>query len=147
MKQAVIFDIDGTIANIDHRLHHIQNKPKKWNDFFKECRFDKPIASTINLLKSFMARDIHVILITGRREEEYEDTIFWLYKHVANHLWHLQMRPIGDYRPDYELKAEIAEYLQNEYEIIFAIDDKLEVVEAYTKLGIPTLHLTWDKTR
>ena len=31
----VIFDIDGTLVNIEHRLPHIMKKPKDWDTFRK----------------------------------------------------------------------------------------------------------------
>jgi len=30
-----VFDLDGTLANIDHRLHFIKTKPKNWPAFFE----------------------------------------------------------------------------------------------------------------
>lgn len=36
----IIVDLDGTLANIDHRLHYIkQNKPD-WNAFYGACKDD-----------------------------------------------------------------------------------------------------------
>jgi hydroxymethylpyrimidine pyrophosphatase-like HAD family hydrolase len=29
-KDIVIFDIDGTLANGDHRVKHVREKPKNW---------------------------------------------------------------------------------------------------------------------
>ena len=29
----IIFDIDGTVANIDHRLDYVRSHPKNWNAF------------------------------------------------------------------------------------------------------------------
>ena len=36
MKQAIIFDIDGTLADHKNRLKYIEQKPKKWDLFFRE---------------------------------------------------------------------------------------------------------------
>lgn len=30
----IIFDIDGTLANIDHRLHHLEGFNPNWKSFF-----------------------------------------------------------------------------------------------------------------
>ena len=38
-----LIDIDGTVANGDHRLHHIQKEPKAWDDYFLACGSDSPI--------------------------------------------------------------------------------------------------------
>lgn len=38
----VAFDLDGTLANIDHRLHHVKNKPKCWVKFNEGIKDDLP---------------------------------------------------------------------------------------------------------
>lgn len=37
MKSVYVFDIDGTLADLTHRLHHIQKQPKDWDAFFDAC--------------------------------------------------------------------------------------------------------------
>ena len=39
-----LIDIDGTVANGDHRLHHILKEPKAWDNYFLECGNDTPIS-------------------------------------------------------------------------------------------------------
>jgi 2-hydroxy-3-keto-5-methylthiopentenyl-1-phosphate phosphatase len=41
-KKIVICDIDGTIANNDHRQHFLEGK-KDWDGFFSSLSEDKPI--------------------------------------------------------------------------------------------------------
>jgi len=50
----VIFDLDGTLADIRHRLHFIDNdrKVKQWKSFFDECDRDEPIMPVIKTLES-----------------------------------------------------------------------------------------------
>ncbi len=36
-KNTVIFDIDGTLADCSHRLHHIQKDPADWDGFYEAC--------------------------------------------------------------------------------------------------------------
>lgn len=38
-----IFDIDGTIADLSHRLPHIQKEPKDWDAFFGCVADDAPM--------------------------------------------------------------------------------------------------------
>jgi len=42
-----LFDIDGTIANLSHRLHFIQQEPADWNAFFMSAGDDEPIWEVI----------------------------------------------------------------------------------------------------
>lgn len=36
----VVFDLDGTLADGDHRLHHITGETKDWRAFFAACGDD-----------------------------------------------------------------------------------------------------------
>lgn len=46
-----IFDIDGTLADLSHRLHFIQKKPADWDGFFAACSDDAPIPEVIELIQ------------------------------------------------------------------------------------------------
>ena len=62
MKSSVcIFDIDGTLANCDHRLHYVKNKPKNWDAFYSECMDDHVIWPVAEILELF--RKNHLIYI------------------------------------------------------------------------------------
>jgi hypothetical protein len=37
-----LFDIDGPLANLSHRLHFIQGEHDDWNAFYDACPADKP---------------------------------------------------------------------------------------------------------
>lgn len=44
----VVFDIDGTLANIEHRLDYVRSKPKNWKAFDAGIPNDKvnePVAA------------------------------------------------------------------------------------------------------
>jgi len=73
----IIFDLDGTLADITHRLHFIQKEPKDWDGFFAACVADKPIAHTIEIMNILMNRD-RVEIWTGRSDIVREETIRWL---------------------------------------------------------------------
>tara|TARA_B100000795_G_C22636774_1_gene374842 strand:- start:55 stop:219 length:165 start_codon:yes stop_codon:yes gene_type:complete len=47
MKNIILCDIDGTVANNDHRQHFLDGK-KDWDGFFDALNKDKPIHSIIN---------------------------------------------------------------------------------------------------
>lgn len=31
----IVFDLDGTLADCEHRIHHITKEPKDWRAFFE----------------------------------------------------------------------------------------------------------------
>jgi len=48
-EELVIFDIDGTLADVSERIHHVSKKPKNWNAFFAGMAQDKAIHSMVRL--------------------------------------------------------------------------------------------------
>jgi len=43
----VIFDVDGTLANCEHRMHWIRHRPKNWAAFNRAMPYDTPIQDMI----------------------------------------------------------------------------------------------------
>ena len=137
----VIFDIDGTLADIRHRLHHIKDGGRNWDGFFEAAVDDKPIKQMIELLKSLM--DYRVILVSGRPERIRKLTGDWLEKHqmtMGDYDYEdLYMRPDGDHRPDYVLKKEILGKIREDYpgeEVLFVVDDRPSVVKMWREEGL-----------
>ena len=46
----IIFDIDGTIADIEHRRVYVRSKPKNWRAFIKAIPKDGLIVPTATIL-------------------------------------------------------------------------------------------------
>ena len=43
MKPCIIVDVDGTVADLTHRLHYVTNGNKNWKRFFRDVYMDSPI--------------------------------------------------------------------------------------------------------
>ena len=107
-KPIVLVDIDGTLADVRHRLYHIRDGRKKnWKGFFEGMDRDTPIASTVAWVRS-LAQIHDIIIITGRPEEYRARTVAWL-KQNEIPFSDMFMRRDGDHRPDYEIKQEALE--------------------------------------
>lgn len=52
MTKAVIFDIDGTLADATHRLHHITRHPKNYDAFFAAVGDDSVIEPVRDLAQA-----------------------------------------------------------------------------------------------
>lgn len=102
-KMIVAFDIDGTIANNDHREHLAQ--AKKWDEFHALGHLDKPLQQTLNVLMALDLNGDTIELWTARPERYRQQTFEWLQKHHVVHE-RLLMRPDGDWRKAYILKLE-----------------------------------------
>ena len=47
----IIFDIDGTLLNIQHRVHFLHKTPPDWESFNGEMSKDSAILEMVKLLK------------------------------------------------------------------------------------------------
>lgn len=133
-----VMDIDGTLANCDHRLHHIQKEPKDWRSFFAACHLDAPHRHMIELTKH-LQKIATVVFVSGRSDECKVQTIAWLEKYglfVGTNIW---MRAEGDHRDDTVVKIEILERMMAHYGYppSMAFDDRDRVVKAWRVAGIP----------
>lgn len=136
--KAYLFDIDGTLADCSHRLHHILSDPKDWDSFFAGCAADHPIMHIIELARTLATvPGRSVVYVSGRSDQCREQTSEWLFRH---HLpaGPLYMRKAGDHRDDDVIKLELLEMLRADgYEPVMAFDDRNRVVAAWRGAGIP----------
>ena len=65
----IIFDIDGTLANADHRTHFVRSKPKNWNAFNAAIPFDTVHEDVAWLLGLLYRTNNTILLASGRGEE------------------------------------------------------------------------------
>lgn len=142
-KPIVLVDIDGTLADVRHRLHHIKNaRRKNWKAFFEGMDRDTPIASTVAWVRS-LAGHHDIIIITGRPEEYRARTEAWLKKNAIP-FTEIFMRRNGDHRPDYEMKKEALKRWPKE-RIKLVIEDRPPVCDMWLKEGIRCVLLESDE--
>lgn len=130
-----IFDLDGTLALIEHRLPHIQKSPKDWRSFFAACVDDAPNRPVIQTLQALhQGSDIWVW--SGRSNEVETQTRDWLYKNIFRH-YELKMRTAGDHRDDAVVKREWAEAMPVEdwARLVATFDDRDRVVAMWRSMG------------
>src|ERR1700691_3690564 len=132
-----IFDIDGTIADISHRLHFIQNKPADWRSFFAACPDDEPIPEVIQVAKS-LGGVAHIILLSGRSDEVRKQTLDWL-NELQIPCSCLYMREEGDHREDSVIKSEMLDDVIKQWpdeQIMGVFEDRKQVVDMYRAKGL-----------
>lgn len=138
-KECVVFDIDGTLADISHRLHFINNGGKKdWAGFNSMMSHDDPKPVVISLLQHMYGSGYWVYLVTGRQECYREETEAWLKKHNIEYD-QMFMRPTDNYDPDYQVKEKILDLDLAGCKIFFVVDDRDQVVEMWRRRGITCL--------
>lgn len=132
-----IFDIDGTLADATHRLHHILGKEKKdWDAWDAETDGDTPIVPIVGILQALYDHGHKIMLLTGRNERVRELTEQWLEDHNIHYHW-LVMRPHGDRRDDTIVKLEqLEQFMRNRDDRIQTIfEDRRRLVVAFREAG------------
>jgi phosphoglycolate phosphatase-like HAD superfamily hydrolase len=134
----VIFDLDGTLANIEHRLHFIEGPKKSWSAFFRACGDDLPNEPVCETLRMFAENPDHYVEIwSGRSDEVRVLTEAWLCQHGLSYR-RLRMRRAGDYRQDAIVKGEwLDSYLAEHGKLPdLSFDDRAQVVAMWRSRGV-----------
>lgn len=137
MERCYLFDIDGTLADCSHRLHHITQTPKDWDAFFSACSGDSPISHMIALAIALKDNDQQLVFVSGRSDACRAATEEWL-NDQGLPTAPLYMRNAGDHRDDDVVKGELLDQiLAGGLEPIMAFDDRARVVKMWRARGIP----------
>lgn len=147
MKPLYIFDLDGTLANMEHRIRFIEQQPKDWRSFFSECVKDAPITAALTTLRALQKGRAEIWVWTGRSDEVKDETLKWLHKHGVFHpFWNpvrapeaLMMRKAGDHQADVKLKfgwlSDLEPPERNRLTAVF--EDRSSVVQMWRDAGVP----------
>lgn len=139
----IVFDLDGTLSNPAHRVHHLEGDQKDWDAFYEACGGDKPHLEMLELFQSLRGLGNRIEIWTGRRESTREKTNRWFEGHGIE-LDHfdrpvrLIMRGDNDFRHDVETKGEWIER-RGVPDIVF--EDRNSMVEFYRSQGIRCLQV------
>jgi len=138
----VVLDIDGVLADVRHRLHHLDRKPKDWAGFFGHMADDPLLAEGYTLAHSFWSDGHRIVYVTGRPAEYRDVTLAWL---RSNNLptGELFMRRRGDRRSAAIVKTELVKSLQQDSTVVAIVDDDPAVVAALRSLALPVRQATW----
>jgi hypothetical protein len=96
-RPLAVFDVDGVLADVRHRLRHVERRPKDWDAFFGAALDDPPLPAGVELARE-SAKDCEVVYVTGRPERCRADTLAWFAQHGLPE-GTLRMRRERDRRP------------------------------------------------
>jgi FMN phosphatase YigB (HAD superfamily) len=142
MTKIIVFDIDGTLADVTHRRHWVANKPKNWAAWNAGMSAD-PVHEDIRwiLMKLRRVPGSKTILCSGRGEVNREVTEQWLSDNRIPYE-DLYMRKAKDYRQDYIVKVELLARIRKEHgEPFMWFDDRQQVVDAIRAEGVRVLQV------
>jgi phosphoglycolate phosphatase-like HAD superfamily hydrolase len=142
-RPIAIVDIDGVVADVRHRLHHIARRPKDWNAFFDAAADDPPHEEGLRVVRT-LAQDHEIIYLTGRPERLRRATDDWLTRHgIGGH--DLMMRADGDRRPAARVKVQLLQRLSRTRTVAVVVDDDAEVLTAVREAGFTTFPADWEQ--
>lgn len=149
MTNTVFCDIDGTIANNDHRsgfvnraeLEKVGKKPD-WEKYNSLMADDTPKALIISIfLELTVVMNRKAVLLTGREEVYREVTVVWLKKYSV-YYDALYMRAAKDYRPDNIVKKELLmQAMVDGFGPWVFLDDRNSVVKMWRDEGYTCLQV------
>jgi phosphoglycolate phosphatase-like HAD superfamily hydrolase len=138
----VVFDIDGVLADVGHRLHYLASRPKDWPGFFRSASDDPPLDDGVQRAFAAHADGHTIVYLTGRPENYRTATQGWLTSYGLPQ-GALHMRRSNDHRPARFTKIAVLRELAKAGEIVEFVDDDADVVAAASTAGFNVHHATW----
>lgn len=139
-----VFDIDGVLADVRHRLGFVAAKPKDWDAFFEAAINDTVLEPGRQAVAFEVAAGRQIVYVTGRPEGCRQDTVEWLERHGFPQ-GQVHMRRLNDRRPARLVKPELIARLGRSGRVCAVYDDDIAVVGALRR-ALPDLavtHVTW----
>ena len=149
LLDTIVLDIDGTIADVGHRLRHVTGGNKDWGRFYEDMVNDPPHRD-VCLLAELLGDHplvnqgaISLFVFSGRPDTYRKQTEDWLRIHVRSFLENAEgvlMRAAGDNRRDTIVKKEMLETIKSKgFGVRLVIDDRPQVCDMWVEEGITCL--------
>lgn len=151
MKPLYIFDLDGTLALIDHRRPILERESKtKWREFYAACDKDEPNKPVIETMERLRWAGAEIWIFSGRSDEVRDKTVAWLAHHTSFFTPELEgpmltMREAEDHRPDDDLKYQWFKYMliEDKNRLVAAFDDRDRIVQMWRSVGVTCFQVAY----
>lgn len=141
-KGYVICDIDGTLADIRHRLHFVkvpEGEKKDWKGFFDAMVDDTPRYDVMGILTGYLNNGYKVVFMSGRPDNYKQQTVQFIENTIPEYVT-LIMRNAGDKRPDTEVKKDLLDrYFPDKSIVKAVIDDRPSVIRMWQENGLEVI--------
>ena len=144
----IIFDIDGTLANVSHRRKHVVGSNKDWKAWNDNMGGDSPYMDVCFLAELLGDHplvnngSVKLFIFSGRGEEKRDVTVAQLENWIRPYFkkCELHMRAEGDYRSDVIVKREFLQAIRKRgYEPRIVVDDRPSVCAMWREEGLTVL--------
>ena len=138
-KHAYIFDLDGTLADVNHRRYLVEGETKHFEKFNKLCLADT-LNKDVARIAFWIGSKADIYIFSGRSETVRDETEHGLGLHPIPYA-ELFMRAEGDYRPDDVIKKEMLVQCFGSVDVAVervagVFDDRDKVVKMWREVGI-----------
>jgi len=144
MTKLIVFDVDGTLANVDHRRHFVERpngEKKDWKSFNDHMVHDTAHVDIMWMAQTFAVAGNRNIICTGRHRHKEQVTRDFLQKFNVPFV-DLFMRPDDDFRDDSIVKVELLQEIRAKHgEPWLWLDDRSRVVDAVRAAGVRVLQV------
>lgn len=137
-----VLDIDGVLADVSHRLHHITGPRRDWSAFFAEVDADGLLDAGARAAHEACGQGLRIVYLTGRPERCRSATQAWLDR-MGLPDGPVHMRPDQDRRPARRFKVERLRDLAASAPVAFLLDDDQAVCDAASEAGFTVRHADW----
>jgi predicted kinase len=136
----IICDIDGTIADLTHRLHYVKGDTKDWDSFFAEVWKDNFRTGVWeDVLDDAFQHNAEVVFVSGRSDTTREGTSEWLKWWTGFENFKLIMRQSWDRRDDTVVKKEMYDKYLSRMRVVRVYDDRPRVIRMWRDLGLDVI--------
>ena len=136
-----VVDIDGVVADVRHRLHHVTGRPSNWRAFYAAAGDDGLLAEGEKTVRA-LAEVYDIAYLSGRPEGLREVTEEWFRRHDLPE-GTLRLRPYADFRPGSVFKVDVLEELSRTHTVVVLVDDDPRVLDRAREHGFDVLPATW----
>jgi FMN phosphatase YigB (HAD superfamily) len=149
-RPAWIFDVDGTLVNVEPIIKILLNQDRSsdsfkrnYDEFHKQSISCEPHKDVVDMVWE-KCNEVDIIIVTARKEKYRALTARWLKNNEGPHDA-LFMRQDDDHREDYEVKKDILEHINVYWDVKHAVDDNPSIIKLWEENGITTTKIgTWD---
>lgn len=136
MREAVIFDLDGTLYDVSSISHFIDGDERDFDSFHAASIDCPPHTHVVDAARAARAAGQAVVIITGRSAVWRDLTLTWLSRHDVPYDLML-MRYTDDFKADYLVKDAFLDLvLADGYTVVEAWEDSAKVAERWRAKGI-----------
>src|SRR5690554_8235041 len=130
MDKIVLCDLDGTLSDAEHRVHHVRAKRRDYESFFAAAGKDAPVEPVITLVRTLAAQGHQIHIVSGRRDDTCAATERSL-EELGAHYHRLLLSTYDDRTPVHILKKRWFDSDYHGYDAALVLEDLLQLVSLY----------------